>query len=249
MRRTPGGDTGLAGEAEEPDLPGRAHVGAAAEFHRIADPHHPHDVAVLVGEERHGAQLQRLGQRHLADVGDVVGENQFVDTGFDIGQLRRVDRRVVREVEAQPAGLDQRPLLADVGAELIAQHLVHQVRGGVVALDVAPPGLVDRGDGTGAVARPLALETAGKHDALLVVAPRLRHLESPAVADHRPGVVDLAAAAGIERIVLEHHVGGAAALARVQDAGLGDRACRSRRTAAPPMAPRRSSWSASPIRR
>src|SRR5437016_9629881 len=46
-------------------------------------------------------------------------------------------RSVMREVEAQPVGCHHRPHLAHMGAEDLAQRRVHEVRGGVVALDVA----------------------------------------------------------------------------------------------------------------
>ena len=48
-------------EVEDADLPGGAHVGAAAELDRGAHQHHPDHVAVLLGEESHGAERSASG--------------------------------------------------------------------------------------------------------------------------------------------------------------------------------------------
>ena len=75
---------------------------------------------VLGGLERAGRRVgQRLGVGDLLDPADLVGG----------------DGRVVREVEAQAIGADQRAGLLDVLAEHLAQRVVEDVRAGVVAAD------------------------------------------------------------------------------------------------------------------
>ncbi len=56
----------LRDELEDADLGRRAHVRAAAQLARVvavADLHHPHDVAVLLAEQRRRAERARLVER------------------------------------------------------------------------------------------------------------------------------------------------------------------------------------------
>ena len=62
-----------------------------------------------------------------------VGQDLGVDDRLDLADLLVGHRRVVGEVEARALGVDQRALLLHVRAEHLAQRLVHQVRGAVVA--------------------------------------------------------------------------------------------------------------------
>ena len=55
-----------------------------------------------------------------------------------------IDGSVMGEVEAETLRLNQRALLPHVGAEPLAKHVVHQMGGAVVALDVVAPGRIDR---------------------------------------------------------------------------------------------------------
>src|SRR4029079_11438350 len=61
-------DRALRQDSERPDLRGGADVRAAAELERPAvDVDHAHDVAVLLPEEHHRAELARLRERRLED--------------------------------------------------------------------------------------------------------------------------------------------------------------------------------------
>ena len=87
--------------------------------------------------DRHHARLRR---RVLQDLG--------VDDRLDAADLVVGHRRVVREVEARLVGIDERALLLHVRAEHLAQRLVHQVRGRVVAHRARARRLIDvRRDG------------------------------------------------------------------------------------------------------
>ena len=105
----------------------------------------PHDVAVLVAEEGDGAHLLGLGLGRLEDRTSACwpasrrwrcARSRSICSG--------VTGVVVREVEAQPVGRDQRAGLLDVLAEHLAQGVVQQVGGGVVAAGGVAAGDVDR---------------------------------------------------------------------------------------------------------
>ena len=139
-----GGDSGLAGEAERPDLAGAAHVGPTAQLDRRAHLDDADAIAVLLGEERHGAEGERIGIGHLASGDDRVAENGIVHLVLDPMKRVRVDGPVMGEVEAQSLRLHQTALLPDMGPEMLAERVVHEMRGAVVALDIVPPRRIDR---------------------------------------------------------------------------------------------------------
>ncbi len=126
------------------DVAGGAHVGAAAQLDRRSRLEHPHDVAVLVAEERDGAERFGLVLGGLERARRRVGERLGVGEALDLGDLVVGDRLVVAEVEAQPVGPHQRAGLLDVVAEHLAQRGMQQVGGGVVAPDGVAPVDVDR---------------------------------------------------------------------------------------------------------
>ena len=80
--------------------------------------HHADHVAVLLGEERHRAERQRVGVGHLAGRRPRwLAQTSSLTSRSIALQRGRVDRPVMREVEAQPVRLDQGALLPHVGAE------------------------------------------------------------------------------------------------------------------------------------
>src|SRR5690606_24136676 len=137
-------DAALRHDLEETDIARAANVRAAAELGReVAEPEHAHPVAVLVAEERERAGRDRLVVRHLADLGVDVAADLVVDELLDRRELLRLDRLVVREVEAQPIGRDERPLLLHVLAEHAAERGMKQVRRRVVETNRLAPLAVD----------------------------------------------------------------------------------------------------------
>ena len=137
-------DRALADDLDRADVAGRPHVRAAAELDRRAGLEDAHDVAVLVAEEGDRAQLLGLGLRRLEGPHRRVGQRLGVGQALDLLDLLGRDRLVVGEVEAQPVGRDERPGLLDVVAEHLAQRVVQQVGGGVVAPGRVAAGDVDR---------------------------------------------------------------------------------------------------------
>ena len=104
------------------------------------------------------------------------------------------------EVEAQPARVDQRALLAGVLAQLVAERPVEGVGGGVAAGD--RPAAVGVDLGVHLVAdRPLARHHPGAVDREpLEAGPGVGDLEhGPAAGADQAGVADLAATLGVER--------------------------------------------------
>ena len=107
-----------------------------------------------------------------------VGERLGVGQPFDLEDLLVGHGVVVAEVEAEPVGADHRAGLLHVLAEHLAQRVVQQVGGGVVAADRGAPIGVDRGgrrlprrDRPRLDARPMATQVRQReggveHDAL-----------------------------------------------------------------------------------
>ena len=121
-------------------------MGAAAELQRGRPRlHDPHRRAVLVAEERDGAHLLGLVARGLGRLDPHVGQHGVVGQREDLVELLAGGLAVVREVEAQVVGRDQRALLAHVVAQHRAQRGVQQVGRGVVAPDGLPALAVDGG--------------------------------------------------------------------------------------------------------
>jgi hypothetical protein len=133
----------LGRQLEHADLGGRAHMGAAAQLARpraVADLHDPDDVAVLLAEQRHGAQAPRLVERHRQRADRLVERDLGVDAVLHVPDVLVAQRGAVGEVEAQLVRADVRTGLAHVRAQALAQRGVQQVRGRVVALG----GVADR---------------------------------------------------------------------------------------------------------
>ena len=123
------GDGALGDHLEEPDLPRRVEVGAAAQLGgEVADPDDAHAVAVLLAEERHGPALERGLEVHLRRRDDDVGLDVLVDEVLDLLDLGVLDARAVREVEAQVIGRDERARLGHVGAEDAPERGVEKMR-------------------------------------------------------------------------------------------------------------------------
>ena len=93
---------------------------------------HAHEVAVLLAEEHHRAELPRLVDRRRERAHRDVLEDLLVDDPLDPLALLRRERLPVREVEAQLVGPHRRARLADVLAEHLAQRRVQEVRRRVV---------------------------------------------------------------------------------------------------------------------
>ena len=79
---------------------------------------------------------------------DVRARSRTVEPDFvvhlllDVAQFRGIDRRKVRKIETQARGLDERTGLLHVRSQNISQRSVHQMRAGVIALDVLAPSAV-----------------------------------------------------------------------------------------------------------
>jgi hypothetical protein len=178
-------------------------MGAAAQLARpraVADLHDPDDVAVLLAEQRHGAQAPRLVERHRQRADRLVERDLGVDAVLHVPDVLVAQRGAVGEVEAQLVRADVRTGLAHVRAQALAQRGVQQVRGRVVALG----GVADRRRHTRDHPRALAQRPVLdlEHDGLVVA--EAQHVGHPSAAvavlalDHA-GVGDLPAAGGVER--------------------------------------------------
>ena len=134
---------------EQADVARTAHVRAAAELGgEIADLKNTHAVAVLVAEERERARCDGFVVRNDANMRVAVQADLLVDERLDPRELGRTHGLVVREVEAQPIGRDERALLLDVLAEHSPQRRMQQVRRGVIQHDRCAPLRVDRAPAT-----------------------------------------------------------------------------------------------------
>ncbi len=101
-------------------------MGATAQLHReIAHAQYTHVFLVFFAKQRDGAFRDRAVVGHLARFGGGVLADLFVHQPLDPAQLFRRDGLKVREVEAQPVGSHQRPLLLHVSAQHLAQRGMH----------------------------------------------------------------------------------------------------------------------------
>ena len=123
--------------------------------------------------------------------------------------LVRRDLLVVGEVEPQAVGLDQRAGLLDVAAEHLAQGMVQEVGGGVVAADRVAAGDVD--------ARPSPTGRGSSSPSMMRARCRRRFGSANVVSStsavpvsvrDRADVADLAAAHGVERRAVEEDLDG-----------------------------------------
>src|SRR6266508_1199551 len=129
----PRGDGALGDDLEEPDLPRRVEVGAAAQLGgEVADPDDAHAVAVLLAEERHGPAPERGLKIHLRRRDDDVGLDVLVDEVLDLLDLSVLEAHPVGEVEAQVIGRDEGARLGHVGAEDPPERGVEQMGPGMV---------------------------------------------------------------------------------------------------------------------
>ena len=201
-----GRDAAFGDDLEEADVAGARDVRAAAKLARGADVEHAHLVAVLLAEEHHRAELLRVVDRHHARAGRRVVEDLGVDDRLDAADLLVGHRRVVREVEARLVRVDERALLLHVGAQHLAQRLVHEVRRRVVAHRARARVVIDLG-GHGVADRELArlhladvAEDIGL-DLLRVLDGEER--QAGAALGKLAAVADLAAGLGVERRAVE----------------------------------------------
>src|SRR3546814_471889 len=192
-----GRDAALGHDLEQADVAGARDVGAAAQLGgRIAHAQHAHALAVLLAEQGHRAEVQRLLHVHVPHLGTVVGADLGVDPALDLGQLRSRHRLEVREVEAQAVGSDQRAFLGDVRAQHLAQRRVQQVRGAVVEDGRAAACAVDRGDEVVADLQRAGCELAHVAVELAGVLLGIGHGEAHALLVQLAGIAALARSEG-----------------------------------------------------
>ena len=121
----PCGTAHFGGDLENPDLAGARDVRAAAEFGTVViDADDPHAVQVLFAEQRHRAAANRFVQ--VLDFGDHgrVAQDSLIHEVLDLLDLGRLDRGVVRDIEAESIRVDDAPGLLGVGSENLAQGRV-----------------------------------------------------------------------------------------------------------------------------
>ena len=207
-------DGALRDDRDDADVAGAVDMGAAAELDRegavgalaVGRPAHRDDadlVAVFLAEQRAGAGLDRLVDRHQLRHHRLVLEEHRVGDVLDALDLVVADRLRVAEVEAQAVRRDERALLRDVVAEHLAQGLVQEMGRGVVGADAGAAGVVD-----GKLERMADLEGALLDDdvvheevaeLLLGVGDAHAHVDRR----HGAGVADLAAGFAVERRLVE----------------------------------------------
>ena len=103
-------------------------------------------VAVFFAEVRHRARLDSLVEIHHVRNHLFVLQDVLVYEVFDVEPVLLAERRIVREVEAQAVGRNERPGLLDVRPQHRPKRRVKQVRACVIAANgVTPLGVDDRG--------------------------------------------------------------------------------------------------------
>ena len=200
----------LGHDLEKPDVAGARHVRAAAQLARGTDVEHAHLVAVLFAEQRHGAALDCVVELHDARRSRLVPEDFGVNHRLDASDLLVGHRLVVRKVEARFPGVHERPLLLHVRPQHLAQRLVHQVSGRMIAHGALAPRRVHARRHLVAHGEPPGRERAVVAEHVGLDLLRVGNGEGAARRDELARVADLAARFGVERGLVQHHDRGVA---------------------------------------
>src|SRR3954468_962978 len=94
---------------------------------------HPYLLAILLAEQRHRAGGDRLIEWHHIRLDLEVLEDLLIHEALDFEQLGLVHLGVVREVEAQAAGIDHAAGLLHMLAEHLPQRGMQQMRSRMIA--------------------------------------------------------------------------------------------------------------------
>ena len=209
-------------QPDHADVPRPLDVGPAAELPGVLpDLDHAHGVPVLLAEEHHGAEPLRLLHRGLEDARGVVPREAAVGDQLRLLQLIGGDGRRMREVEAQTAGLHERPRLASVLAQELSERRVHDVGGGVGSRGrLAAVGVDLR---MGLLARPdlARSDHAGVDDGSVARGDRVGHPDDTGGRADQPPVADLSSPLRVERGAVEEDANLLPLLGRGQLAELG----------------------------
>ena len=197
----------------------------AAQFHRVisaravpvarSDGKHAHFLAVFLAEERHRARIDSLVRAHQPGHDLVVRADFGVHLRLDGGDLGRIERFRMREIEAQPLLRDQRAFLCHVIAKMVPQRGMDQMRRRVVRADRIAAFDIDA-EVNGITHR----YAAAAHLPVMRVkaAERFRRVfdfdRQAMIAGNRPGIAALSAALAIERRLVGQHRDVLAAIGR-----------------------------------
>ena len=143
MRRTPEATALSLTILSRPISPVRRDMGAAAQLDGISvagalalgvDAHadDAHLIAIFLAEQRQRAFGDGLVGRHEMGLDRRVLHDHGVDQILDPPDLVMGHRLLVREIESEPPGLDQRALLRHMGPEHLAQRLMQEMGRGVM---------------------------------------------------------------------------------------------------------------------
>ena len=177
-------------------------MGAAAELPRpAAEVDYPHQLPVLLSEERHRPRRLGLGDRHLLHVADEIVANSGVDAPLDALSLLGGQPAGEAEVEGGVIGPDERATLHHGLPEGLAERPVEQVGGAVVPGDGGAALRVDLGGD-----RLVPVQGAGLHPGPVNPSPNravhqleaVEHAGAAALPAQGAGVADLAAGLGVE---------------------------------------------------
>ena len=120
-----GPDAALRQDLESTDFAGPGDVRAAAELAaEVVDLHHAHEVAVLLPEERDGAEVAGVLEAGGEGAHGMVLHDAPVDQFLDLLELLAPDGLVIGEVEAELVGPHRRAGLGHVLAQPRAQGVV-----------------------------------------------------------------------------------------------------------------------------
>ena len=184
-------------------------MGSAAQLARegtVPDLDHPHDVAVLLAEQRHRPEPLGFVSVVVSARTGWLSRIQTLTWSSIARNSSRRQRAAVREVEPQLVRAYVGAGLVDVGAEQLPERRVQQMGGGVVALGGVAGGAVYVG------VHPLArLERSAlgdeRHDLIIAEAQHIFDARETVavVALHVSGVGDLSATGGVERRLDQLH--------------------------------------------
>ena len=224
-----GGDRGLGDDLEQTDIAGAANMRAAAKLDGIgavglgALVGHAHGddadlVAIFLAEQRQRALRDGLIRRHQMGLHRLVLQDHRVDEILDRDDLFVGHGFLMREVESEPARLDQRALLRHVRSQHFAERFVQEVGRGMVRAGRGAAPMIDIEIDRVADFQRARLDDAMMQEEAVQLFLRVLDLEGRFGTGDAAAIADLAAGLAIEgRLVDDDDA--VRALAELIDAG------------------------------
>ena len=205
----------LAGKVEEANLARRLTMRTTTQLQRnlwYGDDAHP--IPVFLPEERHRSSRNCIGIVHLPRLDFGILPEVPVYFLFDITEFLIRHRHMMREIEPESVWIDDRAGLGYMLAKQPPKRRVDEVRGRVIALDVAPSLL--RNLGTHRCRFEITFVWP-RDNLLAIYLQNIIDGQLPPLSPHDTGVRNLTTGLGVERVFFQNEVESIVGLTECED--------------------------------